>query len=153
MNKKESVKIITEYLEPIVEEVGVMLYDIELVKEGSTLVLRVLVDKDGGISIDECEKVSRALLLKLDENDPIDVAYNLEVSSPGIERKLRKPEHFLANLGKEVELKTYKAMNDKKLHTGELVDYKDETIYIMCDDEQLEFNEADVAICKIVFSF
>ncbi len=153
MNNKEALKIIGGHLEKIVSDVGVYLYDMELIKEGSNLVLRIYVDKENGINIEECEKVSRSLMEILDVEDPIDVAYTLEVSSPGIDRKLRRPEHFSMNIGSEVELKTYKPFNNQKKFTGELISYEDGVITIEVNNENIKFDEVDVALCKLTINF
>ena len=96
-------KIIT----PCVEELGYRVWDVEFVKEGAGWYLRITIDSDDGIDIDDCEKVSRAISPLLDEVDPIEQNYTLEVSSPGLERTLRTPQHFAACMGEEIEVRLY----------------------------------------------
>ena len=98
-------------LEPIVEANGLELVDLEFVKEGVNWYLRVYIDKDGGVNIDDCELVSRALEAKLDEKDPIEQAYILEVSSPGIDRPLKKEADFVKYQGEIIDVKLYTAVN------------------------------------------
>ncbi len=109
MTKRESYEQKTEdILNPIVDEYGFELVDVEYVKEGSTWYLRAYIDKPDGISIDDCEAVSRRLSDILDEKDYIDEAYILEVSSPGLGRPLKKEKDYKRSLGKEVEIRTYR---------------------------------------------
>ncbi|MFV0519608.1 MAG: ribosome maturation factor RimP [Lachnospirales bacterium] len=108
MKQNEIFETISDYIAPYTEETNCFLYDMELVKEGSNFVLRIFLDKEGGIGITECEVVSRGLIEKLDEFDPIDKAYTLEVSSPGVERKLRTPEHFNRYISSDIFVKSFK---------------------------------------------
>ena len=109
MSKKESYESQAEaLLLPIVENLGFELVDVEYVKEGGTWYLRAYVDKEGGITINDCETVSRAFSEKLDEKDFIDEAYIMEVSSPGLGRPLKKEKDFARSLGKEVEIRTFR---------------------------------------------
>ena len=108
-------------LEPIVEANCLELVDLEFVKEGVNWYLRVYIDKDGGVNIDDCELVSRALEAKLDEKDPIEQAYILEVSSPGIDRPLKKEADFVKYQGEIIDVKLYKAVNGSKQYQGKLL--------------------------------
>ena len=96
-----------ELVEPIAEELGYVIWDVEFVREGSTWYLRITIDSDEGISIDDCEKLHRAIDAPLDEADPIEQAYTLEVSSPGIERSLKYPWHFGVFVGEELNIRLY----------------------------------------------
>lgn len=107
-------------IEDIVKEQGVQLWDVRFVKEGASWYLRVFIDKDGGVSIDDCSNVSRAIDPVIDEADPIDVSYYLEVCSPGLERELTRPEHFEKMLGRKIRVGLYKAVDGVKEFTGEL---------------------------------
>ena len=98
-------------LEPIVASLGFSVVDVEYVKEGADYYLRAYIDKEGGITVDDCEKVSRSLEEKLDTEDFIPNAYILEVSSPGLGRQLKKEKHYLANIGEKVDVKLYKAID------------------------------------------
>ena len=111
MAKSNTEKKVLPLLEPIVAERGLELVDLEFVKEGANWYLRVYIDKEGGVSIDDCEAVSRALEAKLDEKDPIEQAYVLEVSSPGIDRPLKKDADFIRFQGEIIDVKLYKAVD------------------------------------------
>ena len=131
MSKKEVYEQKTEeILLPIVEEYGFELVDVEYVKEGGTWYLRTYIDKEGGISIDDCEKVSRRLSDILDEKDYIDDTYIMEVSSPGLGRPLKKEKDFKRSLGKEVDIRTYRMIDKQKEFTGILKDYDKDTVTI-----------------------
>lgn len=139
MKKTEIEAYCTELVTPIIEENNCELVDVEYVKEGADYYLRVYADKDGGITIDDCVLISRALEVKLDETDRIETAYILEVSSPGLTRPLKKDKDFKRSIGKLVELKTYKQINGSKELTGILSSYSEDTITIT--DEEDEQNE------------
>ena len=117
-------------LEPIVAENGLELVDLEFVKEGVNWYLRVYIDKDGGVSIDDCELVSRALEEKLDAADPIEQAYILEVSSPGLDRPLKKEADFQKFQGEIIDVKLYKPLNGSKQYQGKLLGLKNGVLSI-----------------------
>ena len=124
MTKKEGVEKQTEaLLEPILTEFGFELVDVEYVKEGSNWYLRVYLDKSGGITVDDCEAVSRRFSEILDEKDYIEGSYIFEVSSPGLSRPLKKEKDFKRNIDKEIEVRTYKAINGDKEFIGFLREY------------------------------
>jgi len=124
MSKKEEYEQKTEQLlEPIIQKCNFELIDVEYVKEGSNWYLRAFIDKEGGITVDDCEAVSRQLSDLLDEKDFIPDAYILEVSSPGLGRQLKKEKDFARNIDKEVEIKLYKAIDKQKEYVGFLIDY------------------------------
>lgn len=137
----------------ICEEFESYVYDIEYVKEGSIKYLRVFVDKDGGIFIDDCENISRALGTVLDERDFIKENYILEVSSPGIERKLTKKEHFEKYINNLVDIYLYKPLNGNKQITGELVSYNGECIEIKFENEMLNINLKSASAVRLHFDF
>lgn len=143
----------TDLLKPIAEQAGVEIYDVEYVKEGSDYYLRAYIDKQEGVSIIDCETVSRALSDKLDEKDFIPDAYILEVSSPGLGRVLKKEIHLEKSIGREVELKTYKPIQKSKEFSGILQSFDKETIVLMSQDEELVFNRADVALVRLALDF
>ncbi|MCR4650465.1 MAG: ribosome maturation factor RimP [Lachnospiraceae bacterium] len=153
MAKKDYEARTEQLLEPICDNFGVRIYDVEYVKEGSDWYLRAYIDKDGGVTIDDCENVSRALSDKLDESDYIEDAYILEVSSPGLGRTLRKERHFLQSMGEEVELKTYKAIGDRKEFKGVLKSYADGDVTITEDGEDITFSKADIASVRLSVDF
>lgn len=140
-------------LEPIVKQFEVRVYDVEYVKEGSDYYLRAYIDKDGGVTIDDCENVSRALNVRLDEEDFIPDAYILEVSSPGLGRKLTKERHFMQSIGEEVEIKTYKPIDKCKEFVGDLVAYENGAITIATDKGNRTFTKEDVANCRLTIDF
>ena len=110
---------------PIAQQAGCSIWDVEYVKEAGSWFLRVYIDKEGGVSIDDCEAVSRPLSDKLDELDPIEGSYTLEISSAGADRALKKPEHFRQFMGTEVEARLYRPRDGRKEHVGILTDYDD----------------------------
>lgn len=155
MSKREIYEQKTEeILIPIVEEYGFELVDVEYVKEGSTWYLRTYIDKPGGISIDDCEKVSRRLSDILDEKDYIDDTYIMEVSSPGLGRPLKKEKDFKRSLGREVEVRTYRMTDKRKEFTGILKSYDAGTVTIQMEDETLKtFEKGDIALIRLAFDF
>ena len=155
MSKREVYEQKTEeILLPIVEEYGFELVDVEYVKEGGTWYLRTYIDKEGGINIDDCEKVSRRLSDILDEKDYIDDTYIMEVSSPGLGRPLKKEKDFKRSLGKEVDIRTYRMIDKQKEFTGILKDYDKDTVTIELDDETLKtFEKGDIALIRLAFDF
>lgn len=138
---------------PIIEEQGCSLWDVEYVKEAGTWYLRVLIDKEGGVDILDCEAISRQLSDLLDEADPIEGSYTLEVSSAGADRALKKPEHFARFVGSEVDVKLYRARNGRKELTGVLRGYEngDVTVDLPGGTETLE--KKDVAQVRLHVSF
>ena len=155
MSKREDYESKTESLVmPIITANNFELVDVEYVKEAGNWYLRVYVDKEGGITVDDCEIVSRALSDKLDEKDFIEEAYILEVSSPGLGRPLKKDKDFDRSIGKEVELKLYRAIEKQKDFSGILVSYNEETVNIEIEDgKEITFNRSDIAIIRLAFDF
>ena len=155
MTKRESYEQKTEdILNPIVDEYGFELVDVEYVKESSTWYLRAYIDKPDGISIDDCEAVSRRLSDILDEKDYIDEAYILEVSSPGLGRPLKKEKDYKRSLGKEVEIRTYRMIEKQKEFTGILKEYDETTVTIEDDGGNVRtFEKADIALIRLAFDF
>ncbi len=132
-----------------VEEQGVSLWDVRYLKEGASYYLRVFIDKEGGISIDDCTKVNHAIDPIIDEADPIDNSYYLEVCSTGIERELVRPEHFYAKMGEKIKLKLYKARDSKKEFSGLLKDFDGKEITVTVDDTDMKFNRSEISNCKL----
>ena len=155
MSKRESYEQKTEeILTPIVDEYGFELVDVEYVKEGGNWYLRAYIDKPGGISIDDCEVVSRILSDILDEKDFIDDSYIMEVSSPGLGRPLKKEKDFKRSLGEEVEIRTYRMIDKQKEFTGILKAYDENTVTIALDDETNKtFEKGDIALIRLAFDF
>jgi ribosome maturation factor RimP len=147
-------KMIIEMATPIAEENSCYIYDVEFVKEGGAKYLRVFADKnEGGMSLDDCEAINRRLSDLLDESDPIKENYILEVASPGIERKLKTPEHFEMYLGRTVDVGLYKAVDGNKNITGELKAYADEKITVAFDGKETELLLSDTTFVKLHFDF
>lgn len=155
MSKKETYEQkAEELLMPLIEQNQFELVDVEYVKEAGNWYLRAYIDKPGGITVDDCEVISRAFSDLLDEHDFIDDAYILEVSSPGLGRPLRKDKDFARSLGEEVDVKTYKAINHQKDFTGILKEYDKQKIVIELENgELMEFARADIALVRLSFDF
>ena len=146
MSKRETYEVkAEELLAPIVEKMGIEIYDVEYVKEGSDYYLRAYIDKPEGVNINDCEAVSRAFSDALDEADPIEEAYILEVSSPGLGRTLKKDRHLEKSIGEEVEIKLFKAVDAKtkqKEFSGILESFDEKTITIRVETETSEKTKA-----------
>ena len=154
MSKKESYEARTEeLLLPIMEANGFELVDVEYVKEGSSWYLRAYIDKPGGITIDDCELVSRALSERLDKEDYISEAYILEVSSPGLLRPIKKEKDYQRNLEKQVEIRTYKMIDKKKEFVGTLTAFDKETVTISEEGQERVFEKADIALIRPYVEF
>ena len=154
MAKKDYESKTETLIQPLIDANHFELVDVEWVKEGANWYLRVYIDKEGGITVDDCELVSRAFEEKLDEEDYISENYIFEVSSPGLDRPLKKEKDFIRNIGKDVEVKLYKAINKEKEFVGILTAYDDETVTLEMDDEStMTFNRSDIAIIRQAFFF
>ena len=155
MSKKEVYEQKTKaILIPIMEKHGFELWDVEYVKEGSNWYLRAYIDKPGGIMIDDCEVVSRELSDILDEQDFIDDAYILEVSSPGLGRPLKKEKDFARSIGEEIEIRTYRAIDRQKEFIGILKDFDKDTITIEYEDgETKTLERSNIALVRLAFEF
>jgi len=149
MSKKKVEEIVEEMLIPIVDRYSFELVDVEYVKEGANWYLRTYIDKEDGINIDDCEAVSKELSKKLDEEDPIDQSYFLEVSSPGLDRPLKKDKDFMKYRGETVEVRLFHPFNGKKIYEGELLGLINGRIVIKPDkSDSVEFEKSDVAVVK-----
>ena len=138
---------------PVVEELGYKLYDVLYVKEGADWYLRLFIDNEKGIDLEDCEKVSNAVGEKLDEVDPIENAYVLEVSSCGLERHLRDEKQFKVAIGKKIEVKLFKALEKKKQLEGDLQDVSNDKIKINSEDKIYELNINDISSAKILYNW
>lgn len=139
--------------EPIAKERGCYIYDVEFVKEGGAYFLRIFADRDGGIDLDECEVISRALSTKLDEADPIKQNYYLEVSSPGIERRLKTKEHFDRYIGEVIDIGLYKSVDGNKQMSGVLLGFDDGVITAEVNGARLEISQKETTWVKLHFDF
>ncbi len=135
------------------EENGFELVDVEYVKEGGNWYLRAYIDKPGGISVNDCELVSRKLSDLLDEKDYVEDAYILEVSSPGLGRPLKKEKDFKRSLGELVEVRTYRMVEKRKEFTGILKAYDDNTVTIEEDEKDRVFDKSEIALIRLAFDF
>ena len=155
MSKREAYEQQTEQLLlPIVESHGFELVDVEYVKEAGTWYLRAYIDKPGGITVNDCELVSRTFSDILDEKDYIEDTYIFEVSSPGLGRPLKKEKDFARSIGEEVEIRTYRAIDRQKEFIGILVDYDKDTVTIEYEDETKRvFNRVDIALIRLALNF
>ena len=155
MSKREQYEQQTEeLLLPIIESHGFELVDIEYVKEAGTWYLRAYIDKPGGITVDDCEVVSRAFSDILDEKDYIEDTYIFEVSSPGLGRPLKKEKDFARSVGEEVEIRTYRPIDRQKEFIGILIEYDKDTVTIEYEDETTQvFDRNDIALIRLALHF
>ena len=155
MSKREQYEKQTEeLLEPIVTGFGFELVDVEYVKEAGTWYLRASIDKPGGITVDDCEAVSRKFSDVLDEKDYIEDTYIFEVSSPGLGRPLKKDKDFQRSLGEEVEIRTYRPIDRQKEFVGELKAYDKESVTIVYeDDTEQTFQRQEIALIRLALDF
>lgn len=139
---------------PLVDAHGFELVDVEYVKEGGSWYLRAYIDKPGGIAVDDCEVISRALSDLLDEHDFIEDSYILEVSSPGIGRPLKKEKDFVRSQGELVEVRTYRAIQHQKEFTGILNAWDKGTVTLLMEDgTEMKFAREDIALIRLAFDF
>lgn len=154
MAKRDDYESKTEELVlPLIEQNNFELVDVEYVKEGSNWYLRVYIDKENGINVDDCELISRSLSDLLDEKDFIDEAYILEVSSPGLGRPLKKDKDFERSLMEEVEVKLYRAKEGTKDFRGILKAYDKDSITIEENGTEIEFLRKEIALIRLAFDF
>ena len=151
---KNIASTVREIISPVAEELGYYIWDVEFVKEGADKHLRITIDNEDGITIEDCEKFHRAIDAPLDEADPIAESYILEVSSPGIERELKYPEHIEACEGWDVELKLYAPKNGTKVYRGVLVGYTDDgEIAVEIGEEKVTFKPDEIAKIATYYDF
>lgn len=154
LSKREEYEKRTEQiLAPIMEAEGFELVDTEFVKEGGSYYLRAYIDKPGGITIDDCEKVSRQLSDRLDEEDFVEESYILEVSSPGLGRQLKKDKDLARSIGEAVELRFYKPVNGVRETGGILKAWDADTVTIGDGDEETRIKRADIALIRLAIDF
>lgn len=154
MSKRDVYESRTEQLLlPIIEENQFELVDVEYVKEGGNWYLRAYIDKPGGITIDDCELVSRALSDLMDKEDFIEESYILEVSSPGLLRPLKKDKDFERNMGKAVEIRCFKMIEKKKEFVGTLTAFDKDTVTICTDEKEMVFAKKEIALIRPAIDF
>ena len=149
MTRRETYEAKTEeLLQPLVDAHGFELVDVEYVKEAGNWYLRAYIDKPGGIAVDDCEVISRALSDKLDEEDYIEDSYILEVSSPGLGRPLKKDKDFQRSIGKEIEVRTFRAIDKQKEFTGILKEFNKDSF-----TNEMTFQRSETALVRLAFDF
>ena len=150
---KKVTEIVAELARPVVEEHGCTLWDVEYVREAGQWYLRLLIDKQGGVDILDCEAVSRKVSDLLDQADPIEGSYTLEVGSAGAERALKRPSDFQQFLGSPVLVKLYRAREGRKEFAGYLKGYDDGAVTIEVGGKELRFEKNQVALCRLRVEF
>ena len=155
MSKRETYEARTEELiTPILERMHFELVDVEYVKEGGTWYLRAYIDKEGGITVNDCEAVAREMNEILDREDFVEDSYVFEVSSPGLGRPLKKEKDYVRSMGKEIEIRTYRAINREKEFYGILSAYDESTVTIETENgEKMTFEKPDIALIRLAFDF
>lgn len=138
-----------ELAKPVVEEEGCSLWDVEYVREAGNWFLRIFIDKEGGVSINDCENISRKLDPMLDEADPIPDSYVFEVGSAGAERELKRPSDFEKFMGSEVEVRLYQPLNGSKVFVGSLSGYDNGDVSIVSGKNEMSFKKAQLALVKL----
>lgn len=143
-----------ELILPILEQCNFELVDVEYVKEGGNWYLRAYIDKEGGITVNDCEDVSRKMNELLDKEDYIDGSYIFEVSSPGLGRPLKKEKDYVRSMGKRLEIRTYRAINHEKEFYGILKAYDADSVTILTDEEEeIKFAKSEIALIRLAFDF
>ena len=155
MSKRETYETRTEELiTPILDRMKFDLFDVEYVKEGGTWYLRAYIDKEGGITVNDCEAVAREMNEILDREDFVEDSYVFEVSSPGLGRPLKKEKDYIRSMGREVEIRTYRAINREKEFYGILSAYDENTVTIKTEDgTEMTFEKSDIALIRLAFDF
>jgi len=154
MSRKEEYEQKAEaLLSPIVESNGFELVDVEYVKEAGNWYLRGYIDKPGGITVNDCETVSRAFSDRLDEDDFIEDSYIMEISSPGLDRPLKKEKDFARSIGKLVEIRTYRPIEKQKEFCGELTAYDNNSVTIDEEGTPRTFDKKDIALVRLAIDF
>ena len=136
-----------------IEKLGYTLYDVEYAKEGKNYFLRIYIDREEGIGLDDCEKTTNAINDILDKADYIKNEYFLEISSPGIEKILRKDSHLEANIGKQVEIKLFKPIDKEKIISGLLIKFNSEAVYVKIDTNEKRIERTQIAQIKTKYDW
>lgn len=154
MSKRKTLQTLEEIVSSVTDDLGYELVDVEFIKEHSDYFLRVYIHKKDGVQLEDCQKVSELLSEHLDERDPIDVAYYLEVSSPGLDRPLKTDRDLERNLGKDIELSLYKALNGMKKLEGTLESYDEKEITIKTEtDETINIPKDIISLNRLAVKF
>ena len=153
MNKKELMKKLNAMCDELSQSLNYDLVDVEYVKEFGSYYLRVYIDKEGGITLDDCQNMSELLSERLDKDDPIETAYYLEVSSPGLDRPLKTDKDLKRNLGKDIEVSLYKPLDNRKKYEGNLMDFTGEKIIIEVNENLIEIPKDAISVIKLALKF
>jgi ribosome maturation factor RimP len=154
LSRKEEYETRFEALvKPVTDAAGFELVDVEYVKEGGEYYLRAYIDKEGGITINDCEDVSRKVSDLLDKEDFIEDSYILEVSSPGLGRQLKKEKDYVRSIGKEIDVKLFKPLEKRKDFTGILKENSEESITLEEDGKLYTFNKKDISLARLTVRF
>lgn len=153
MNKKELMKKLVKICDESARSLNYELVDVEYVKESGSYYLRVYIDKMGGITLDDCQSMSELLSDILDQEDPIENAYYLEVSSPGLDRPLKNDKDLKRNLGKDIEISLYKPLENKKKFEGNLKSFMEDKIIIEVNDNDMEIPRDAISVIKLALKF
>lgn len=152
--KKTTAGSAAELAAGLLEEMGLSLWDVTFAKEGSVWILRYLLDKEGGININDCEEFSRRIDKLLDEADPIDAGYTLEVSSPGVERELTQDWHYDACMGETVSIRLIRPVEGVRDFVGTLTGYSDGVITIeLSEDSEMQLGRSEAAFVRLYYEF
>lgn len=137
-------------IQPVIQNLGYDLYDVQYLKEGKDYYLRITIDKSEGITIQDCENVNHAIDEILDESDFISTAYFLEVSSPGLERILRKPSHFEKQIGNQIQVKLFQAIEKQKELQGILIESNENELKMQINEKLIKIEKKNIAVAKTV---
>lgn len=147
--KQNTVSVVWDIAKPIADSLGLILWDVKFLKEGAKWYLRIVIDKDGGVGIDDCVAMHHAIDGPLDEADPIQQSYNLQVQSPGVERELSRDFHFEQYLGEKIMIRLIQPFENKRDYKGILTDYDDDSVTIAVDEErELNVNKKEASWIK-----
>ncbi len=149
MARSKAVKTVIELIEEPIKSLGLTLWDVRFLKEGSSWYLRIFIDKEGGVNIHDCTDVSRLIDPIIDEADPISQSYYLEVCSPGIERQLIEPEHFEQMMGRQVQVKLIRPRDKQNIFKGTLKGYNG-SVTILSEAEELTFEKAEYSSVRLI---
>lgn len=153
MAKQTIAEAVKTLLEPIITELGYEIWDVEYIKEGAGYYLRITIDNEEGVNINDCERVHRAVDPILDEADPIEDSYYLQISSPGIERTINTDRHLNYALGKKLDIKLYKAADGSKTFVGVLKAFDNDTITVTVNEKEFTFERKNISKLSIHFDF
>lgn len=153
MAKQKISKLVEEMALPVVQEAGLELVEVRYVKEGGRWYLRIFIDKPGGVGLDDCQKISQEIDKLLDEKDPIPHSYNLEVSSPGVERPLKKPADYVRFAGRLAKITTFTPFNGKKNFTGRIVGIREDNVVLEIDGTEYPIPLVCVASARLKVEF